>query len=74
MESRVRRANKHTPMCVVYDPSQEEPSMPHLIDIGTDLYLLLLLDLSRPLNYTPDEWARLVLESHVQEQRQRGAL
>ena len=74
MESRVRRANKHTPMCVAYDPSQGETNLPHSIDIGIDLYLLLMLDLSRPLNYTPDEWARLVLESHVQKQRQRGAL
>ena len=74
MEARVRRANKHTPMCVAYDPSQEELNLPHLIDIGTDLYLMLMLDLSRPLNYTPDEWARLVLESHIEKQRQRGAL
>ena len=74
MEARVRRANKHTPMCVAYDPSQEELNLPHLIDIGTDLYLMLMLDLSRPLNYTPDEGARLVLESHIEKQRQRGAL
>ena len=74
MESRVRRASKHTPMCVACDLSQDEPNLPHMIDIGTDLYLMLMLDLSRPLNYTPDEWARLVLEAHVQKQRQRGAL
>lgn len=74
MEKRERRACRHTPACLTCDSGEAETNLPHLINIGTELYLQLMLDLARPVRYSPDEWARLVLESYVQRQRQRGAL
>lgn len=74
MEKRERRAYRHAPVCMACGPDDADQNLPHVIDIGTDLYLQLMLDLDRPVSYTPDEWARLVLESHIEKQRQRGAL
>lgn len=39
MDQRMRRACRHLPVCIVSSSDDELQSLPHVIDIGTDLYL-----------------------------------